>query len=339
MADKTVVELNAADPELDALREALRRSQRDLARAKARKEDLVEAVLIAARDAAVLAGRPTIATVAKDRRRHGEEVALLHATDWQGGKVTVSFSLDVLAERIRLFANKVTRITDAQRADHPVRRCVLMLGGDMVEGVNIFPGQAWEVDATLYEQLFTVARIVEQLIVDLLAAFEHVDVVCEWGNHGRIGRKGEFPAIDNVDLILYRMLAERSSDARVTWQYGTDWYQIVEIGNYKALLVHGDEIGTYSAHPVYAISGQVHRWKVGALPNREQFSDCYQGHRHRSENYVLANGDYVYLTGSPESGNQYASQHLAAMGRPAQRLHYVDPGLGRVTAEYTVWLD
>jgi len=30
---------------------------------------------------------------------------------------------------------------------------------------------------------------------------------------------------------------------------------------------------------------------------------------------------------------------MAATGHPSQRLHYVDPEAGRVTASYLVWLD
>lgn len=340
LRDPLAVGLNQTSPELIELRAANTRLQRQLARAKAGTADLLAAVETAARDAALIAGRPTGTTIGHDNRKGRAEVALLHATDWQGGKRTATFNLEVLAERIVQLARKVARITTAQRADHPVRHCVLMLGGDMVEGGgNIFPGQAHEIDASLYAQLFAVARIIEQLIVDLLATFETVQVVCEWGNHGRIGRKGDMRDEDNIDLFIYRMLAERCVDKRVTWQYSPDWYQIVTIGNYVALLVHGDEIRSASQHPVYAISKHVSNWKLGALPRCESFRDCYQGHRHRSETYVLANGDFIYLTGSPESGNQYASQHLAAQGRPSQRLHFVDPEAGRVAAEYVLWLD
>src|SRR5690606_31415743 len=183
-----------------------------------KREAIIQAVEQAARQAAVIVGRPEIRKPAKDKRTTDGEVALIHATDWQGGKRTEDYSTGVLAARIGVFADKIRRITEMQRADHPVRKAVLMLGGDMVEGLGIFPGQAHEVDSTLYEQFFTVAKIVEQLVVDLLGQFDDVDVWCEWGNHGRIGRKGDLPAHDNIDLFLYRMVAERfQGNDRVTW--------------------------------------------------------------------------------------------------------------------------
>jgi hypothetical protein len=336
VGDVAVV-LDAETPELVELRRANRTLQRQLAQAKAKTDALVEAVETAARDAAVICGRPSIPTPHRDRRCKGEEVALIHATDWQCGKLTATYSMETCAERIRTFAGKIAAITAIQRSDHPVRRAVLMLGGDMLEGVSIFPGQAWEVDASLYEQLFTTARIVEQLVVDMLAQFEQVDVVCEYGNHGRLGHKGEMPGHDNNDLFIYRMVAERLKDPRLTWQYGTDWHQMVTIGNYRAMLAHGDEIKSFGGNtPAFGILRKGTAWSSGVV---EPFQDVYLGHFHTPMTLTMPNGGNIYVTGSPESGNTYAAEFVAAKGKPSQRLHYIDPDAGRVAASYLVWLD
>jgi hypothetical protein len=53
-----------------------------------------------------------------------------------------------------------------------------------------------------------------------------------------------------------------------------------------------------------------------------------------------ANGQgSVYQTGSTESDNRYAGVLLAASATPSQRLHFIDPDKGRVTAAYKIWLD
>jgi len=46
----------------------------------------------------------------------------------------------------------------------------------------------------------------------------------------------------------------------------------------------------------------------------------------------------VYQTGSTESENRYAGVMMAASAQPSQRLHFIDPVRGRVTAEYKVLL-
>jgi hypothetical protein len=55
--------------------------------------------------------------------------------------------------------------------------------------------------------------------------------------------------------------------------------------------------------------------------------------------YSLPNGGRVFLTGSTESGSEYAREFVAATGQPSQRLHFIDPEAGRVAAEYVLWLD
>jgi len=324
--------------EAEELRQALQRQQRATARAKAQSDELVAAVYQAARDAALAVGKaPAVPVPVKDKRRTKPEVALVHTTDWQLGKRTADYSVEVCERRIGQMVDKVAELTDIQRSHHPVRECVVMLGGDMVEGITIFPGQAWEVESHLFEQLFGAARLMETTVRRLSAMFDKVHVVCEYGNHGRLGRKGENPAGDNIDLIAYRVAADRTTSDRVTWQLSSAWYQLAEIGNYRALLVHGDEIKSFGGNtPAFGILRKCNQWATGVVP---AFSDVYMGHWHTPMTLTLANGGQVYVSGSPESENVYAAEFVAATGRPSQRLHYVDPDRGRITGSYLLWLD
>lgn len=327
-----------AEEQLVELREALRRAQRNESRAKAKIEDLVQAVYQAASDA--LRAQPPVKVLPpkKDIRKGKSEVALIHATDWQLGKRTVSYGIDTLEKRMDTFIDKVMELTLIQRAHHPVKDCTLMFGGDMVEGLGIFPGQEYEVEAHLYDQLFEAVRIMQKMVLAFAGFFEKVHVVCEFGNHGRLGRKGDMPYGDNIDRMAYRITADRVAvQKNVTWQQSSDWYQLVEIGNYRALLVHGDEIKSFGGNtPAFGILRKVNQWASGVLDGR--WSDAYMGHFHTPMSLTAANGGRIFITGSPESGNEYAREFMAATGQPSQRLHFVDPVKGRVTAEYNVWL-
>ena len=313
------------------LRKALVQSQRAEARAKAKTSDMVDAVHEAARLSLLATPRPAVLPPQKDTRKAKAEIALVHLTDWQAGKQTVSYDINVLTSRIEDMIYKVVHLTDIQRAHHPVKDCVIMLGGDMVEGVGIFPGQQYEIGAHLYEQMFAVVRILESSIRTLATNFEHVTIVCEFGNHGRLGRKGDMPSGDNIDRMAYQIVLNNCKDLKhVKWQMSDDWYQIFAIGNYKVLLVHGDEIGSFAS-----ILRKVQAWSTGVV---EPFDDCYMGHFHTPTALTMANGGRVFVTGSPESHNEYARTFIAAVGKPSQRLHFVDPIKGRVTSEYVCWL-
>ena len=319
------------EQEIIDLRKALLNSQRSEGRAKAKTSDLIDAVHEAARLSLLATPRTKLQPPLKDIRKGKAEVALVHLTDWQAGKQTVSYDIGTLSARIEQMIDKVVQLTVIQRAHHPVKECVVMLGGDMVEGLGIFPGQVYEVGAHLFEQMFEVVRIIERSIRTLATNFETVTVVCEFGNHGRLGRKGDMPAGDNIDRMAYRIAAMNCKDVKhVKWQMSDDWYQIFAIGNYKVLLVHGDEIGSFGG-----ILRKVSAWSTGVV---EPFDDCYMGHFHTPTSLTMANGGRVFVTGSPESHNEYARTFIAAVGKPSQRVHFVDPVKGRVTAEYVCWL-
>jgi hypothetical protein len=333
-------DINAED-EIIELRKALKRAQQAEYKAKRKSEEIVDAVYRAAKDSVTAVGRGAPYAVkppAKDKRKTKAEVALVHATDWQNGKKTVSYGMSTCASRMEQFAEKVIELTTLQRAHHPVKECVLAFGGDMVEGITIFPGQAWEVEAHLFEQLFETVAIEEALVRTLAGFFEKVHVVCEYGNHGRLGRRGELPAGDNIDAMTYRIAQDRTKDlTNVTWQMSGDWYQIMEIGNYRALLVHGDEIKSFGGNtPAFGILRKANAWATGVI---DEFQDVYMGHWHTPMSLTMANGGRVFVSGSPESHNEYAREFVAATGKPSQRLHFIDPEKSRVTAEYVVWLD
>ncbi len=324
-------------PEVEELRKALLKTQRELAKAKGKNDELVEAIYQAAKEAAIASGAGIPAPL-KDKRKAKPEVALLHTTDWQLGKVTADYNMEVCGKRLDTLVQKVVELTRIQRADHPVEEIVVMLGGDMVEGITVFPGQAWEVEAHLFTQLFECARLIERMVLTLLQDFRKVTVWCEYGNHGRIGRRGDVPYTDNIDRIAYKIASERFvGDKRVEFHQSENWHQIVKIGNYSALLFHGDEVKSFGGNtPAFGILRKVNAWATGVV---EPFQDAYHGHYHTPMTLTLANGGRVFGTGSPESENVYAAEFVAAKGKPSQRLHFVDPEKGRVTSEHTIWLD
>lgn len=324
------------------LRNALFRLQKQLLKAKTRNEDLVEATHQAAYDAMLAMGplKPVVEPKVAKSGKTKPEVALWHMTDWQGAKKTTTYNSEVMRKRVMEFAEKAVRITEIQRADHPVKECYILFGGDMVEGLFNFPTQAFEIDATLFEQYVNVSRLCVDVVRFALSHYEKVTVVPEWGNHGRIGSKRDnVPRSDNFDRMCYELARQLlAGEKRLTWQECADDIQRVHIGEYRALLIHGDEVGRNGFASPSTIVQHINRWRSGSYP--WEFRDVYIGHYHTHNEWALANGlGSVYQTGSTESDNRYAGVMLAATAIPSQRLHFIDPIKGRVTAGYKVWLD
>jgi hypothetical protein len=327
--------------DIQELRQAMLRIQKQLKQAKERTEDLVHSTYQGAYDAMLTFGKiPLTPVPPTDKRAKGNEVALWHMTDWQGAKRTPSYNSEIMRERVLEFAKKAVKITEIQRADHPVKECFILFGGDMVEGLFNFPGQVFEIDSTLFEQYVNVSRLCVDVVSYALANYEKVTVVPEWGNHGRIGSKRDnVPRSDNFDRMCYELARQLlAGEKRLVWQECPEDIQRVEIGAYRALLIHGDEVGRNGFASPGAIVQHANKWRSGSYP--WEFRDVYIGHYHTHAEWSMANGlGAVYQTGSTESDNRYAGINLASSATPSQRLHFIDPVKGRVTAAYKVWLD
>lgn len=326
--------------EMKLLRKSLRNAELALLKAKDRTSQLVEATYQAAFDAMLAMGRVEPVTAPPKDKRKNAEVALWHMTDWQGSKVTTSYNSEVMKRRVMEFAQKAVSITNVQRADHPVKDVTIAFGGDMVEGLFNYATQPYEIDATLFQQFTTVSRLMVDVVRYALANYEKVTVVAEWGNHGRIGSKRDaVPRSDNVDRMCYELARQiLAGEKRLVWEDSPEDVQRIEIGNYRALLLHGDEVGRNGFASPGAIVQHMNRWRSGAY--RWDFRDVFIGHYHTHAEWAMANGEgSVYQTGSTESDNRYAGVMLAASATPSQRLHFVDPIKGRTTATYKVWLD
>jgi hypothetical protein len=330
------------------LRKALMRTQKQLSDTKKKKDDFTAAVVQAAHDAMLSMGAvPPVPVPPKDIRKKRGEVALLHSTDWQLGKQTLTYNTKECERLVKQSIEKTIRIANIQRADHPVKEIVLMLGGDIVENTTIFPAQVYEVDSDIMTQFVEASRILIDIVRILLANFEKVTVVCEPGNHGRIGKFGELPKDINWDKLTYMFAGQAlRAEKRLDWQMSKEDIQRVTIGNYKALLIHGDEIRWGTASTIVRFAD---RWKSGAYKFFDEvdnitkgfdFRDLYIGHYHQHQSWNMANGEgSVFMSGAVETGNRYARDLLASNGEPSQRLHFVDPEKGRVTSEYRLWLD
>ena len=323
------------------LRAALMRLQKKHLETKNRHNELAHATIQAAYDAMISLGAvQPVPTPKIDKTKGKPEVALMHMTDWQGAKKTPSYDSEIMRQRVLSYMEKAVRIADIQRADHPVNDCVIMFGGDMIEGLFNFPSQAFEIDSTLFEQYVNVSRLCVDVVRFALANFNKVTVVPEWGNHGRIGSKRDnVPRSDNFDRMCYELAKQLlQNEKRLTWQDCPEDIQRVEIGNYRALLIHGDEVGRNGFASPGAIVQHANKWRSGSYP--WEFRDVYIGHYHTHAEWAMANGlGSVYQTGSTESENRYASVNLASSATPSQRLHFIDPVKGRVTASYKIWLD
>ena len=327
--------------QLRVLKAAHAKNLKDLEKLKTNKEDLVTAVFEAAKDGIAGLDFPPIPTPSKDARKKDEEIAVAVLADWQLAKVTPSYNSDMCEQRIEEYADKVIKLTNIQRADHPVRKLHIWALGDIVEGELIFPGQGHLIDSSLYRQVtIDGPRILGNFLRRMLSEFESVHFVGVIGNHGALGGRArrDYDPETNADRMLYRIIQQIfASEPRITWDipdgpHERNWYAVDKIGDYSTLLFHGDQIRSFGSQ--YGFMKKILGWKSGAID--VDFDDAFMGHYHQPTKMTL-NTVTLRVSGSPESYNTYAQESLAAVGFPSQHLQFVHPENG-VTVESTIWL-
>lgn len=346
---KFIDEVNKVEVESE-LREALFRTQQQLNKVRHSVDALVEATMIGAKDAMLAMGpMPKVAKpVLRGKQTKGySEVALLDMGDWQGSKITPTYNQEVAKQRIDQFVKDAQQLVAFRRANADITEGVILFGGDMMEGLFNFPGQAFEIDASIFGQFVWVSRKVVDVVRESLATFEKVTVCAEWGNHGRIGSKRDnVPRSDNLDRMIYHLAKELLNSeidaGRLVWPESQEDIQRVEIGNYRALNLHGDEVGRGGFASPSTLVQYANRLKSGAFRvNGEywDFRDIYLHHFHVHAEYPMANGEgAVFQTGSTESDNRYARDTMASSAIPSQRVHFINPIKGQVTAQHKVLL-
>lgn len=339
----------ALEEQIRELQEALTRAQRDKAKAQDRSAAVAEAVRQGAADARLALGKVTpVKAPAPDKRERGEHVAVIDLGDWQGTKVTTTYNTSVMTQRVRLMMRKVEYFVTEQRHTRPVRHGVVILGGDMIEGLWNYPTQSWEVEEEPITQVVVVAHLIAEVMRWALGLFDTVEVIPEWGNHGRVGSKRDgVPKHTNLDRMCYLLAREECRadiDAgRLMWEDSIEDIQRLVIGNYRALVLHGDEIGRNGFASPATIAAYITRLKSGAYKVDGvfwPFQDAYLHHYHTSMELTLPDGvGRVFWNGSTESDNRYARDTMAAAGLPTQRLHFVDPDRGLVVQRVDILLE
>ena len=330
-------EFTQAD-ELAELKAAHGRALRALAKREQATSELVTAVYQAAGDAARAMAIPPVTAPKKDKRKQNPEAAILLLSDWQWGKITPTYNSEVAAKRVALLSEKVKTLVEIQRAEHPVRELHIHLLGDLVEGEDIFPGQAHLIDSGLYSQMFGAAEALAKLVREMLGYFEKVKVVGVIGNHGRIGRRGVSRPETNADAMMYRIARMAVGDEkRLEWpetftQGERHWYAVDNILGKRWFLFHGDQVGGgFAGFPWYGFGKKLSGWRASVA----EFDYSVGAHFHTPTRMYL-NGLTHWNGGSIESTNTYAMEQLASAGEPCQWLLFQHSE--GVTAEYLVRL-
>jgi hypothetical protein len=334
MPKKELKEWLKGSDQVDILKREITRQRRELIKAKTREASILEAVDEALSEPI----RVYVPQRPKRGRARQIESAVVHLSDIQIGKLTESYDIAVARERIEtIFLEKIRRITEARRSAASIDACHVYLGGDIVEGEDIFPGQSHEIEQGVFDQAIkTSPEIISNLILGLLETFHTVRVVSVPGNHGRNGRfgRGQHPRT-NWDNVVYQVVRRilPTSD-RLAWNLSESFYAVDDVLGWGNLIVHGDQIrGGLNGFPYYGVGKKAWGW-IDSVDKRWDY--LWFGHFHT---FAMGNlNRRIWLAnGTTESDNTYAQEQMAACGDPCQRLAFFNAEHGLI-ADHQVFL-
>jgi hypothetical protein len=288
-----------------------------------------------------------IPTAAPVRKGKGEEVAILHLSDIQLGKITRTYNSTVADERVQMAMRKTIQITDMRRNNAMIRELHVYLGGDMVEGEDIFPHQAHLIDSPLFDQAcINGPSIFTRAILTAMAHFEVVKVFCVYGNHGRNGGKHtrSHPKT-NWDRVFYHTLRTtllgteahpRKEMGRLEFFESDEFWLVDRVFAWGNLIVHGHQItGGFAGFPWYGTAKKAWGW-IDSI--EEPWDNLYFGHFHTPA-FATLGGRVFYANGTTESDNEFAKETLAACGVPSQRLQFMNADHGVISDDMLMLVD
>lgn len=208
-----------------------------------------------------------------------------------------------------------------RRAAVPIEGVVVALLGDIVEGHNIFKGQAYELDLDVYKQVIHGASDFAQAFARVIATFPDLTFTLYGvgGNHGRVGAYGEAPFRCNFDLVLYHIIELRLAALKlpnVACHFPESWFQVVETWDWTHLLVHGDDIKGWGGLPFYGLQRAVAKYQQVL---RRPVNYLHAGHHHSEACISSSLGDAV-INGNWIGANSF-SKVIVEANTPVQLIH------------------
>jgi hypothetical protein len=240
------------------------------------------------------------------------------------------FNAEIFAERMALYVEKVTRHMRDFSAGHRLERLIFALGGDMVEGDEIYGGIEWHLEMHPIEQAFQVHEHIAHAIVAIMRAGAEVgireaSILCVPGNHGKVGGKkaGDKPPSYSWDVLVFRLLKMALSNQPIknfiVEPAGACFFDIR--GNLFAM-IHGDEVRGWGGLPFYGFT----RYDAKMIRTANVIPDyVLLGHHHQPASIPIGFGEYL-MSGN-WVGATSLSKHVGS-NTPSQFLYYVDDQYG-----------
>lgn len=179
----------------------------------------------------------------------------------------------------------------------------VFLNGDFVTGMDVYDGQAFEIELGLGDQLALGVELLWRQLVTFAEEFETVTVTATLGNHGR--DRGSYQSGQaNQDLNCYRWLADRlraGGHDNIDFHISGGEHSVTrDVRGHTYLHRHGQHEQVHAGATARSQADQ------RGLLYANDFDVQVRGHYHQERKESVLNTADVVTTPSPKPGDQFA---------------------------------
>lgn len=240
-------------------------------------------------------------------------------------------------EKLKVWTDQVIQKIERYAKTHTIDRVILACLGDMVEGNNIFKGQAWKIEAHVVDQAINGANDTAGAFIEVISTFPDLrfDILEVFGNHGRIGDKGENPYSCSMDKVFQRFLESQMDKAHLknyTFHQNEAWFYFLEVYGWNHLLLHGDQ----GMSKLWSNRPTVVGLERGLVRYNQMFQEqvhfIHIGHYH-NDWQLSFNLSQMLINGSWIGTSDFAAKIMVASSPPVQVMHVFEPRIGLAATE------
>jgi len=279
--------------------------------------------------------------VAHQKKGLPEESCITPIFDQQYGQQVIKsdtpgdkgeYNTEIFDQRLDRWIDAVTGIMKKRSKGYNITELIIPLGGDQVEGDEIFAGQAWQLQISPPEQ---VIQLSEKMAVALKKVIKYakeeigVQRIAIYGvddNHGKVGgkRSGARPAKYSWNWMFQEILFEKLKgepiDEFATEPGGSLFFYCQ---GHQFQLIHGHQIKGWGGIPYYGL--QKFESKSLRLHNR-LYQYLLMGHIHQPAE--ISNGAAETIVSGDWVGPNNLSGLIVAGSRPQQKVIFVSERWG-----------
>lgn len=248
------------------------------------------------------------------------ETAIIHETDSHFSAQVKNNKGEIVygTEQARKATNDAFKwyMTRMLQRNREVEEIVLLLGGDLMEGEDIYPGQAHKIDSTLDQQIKEARKCYFENIKELKEVMDvPIKIVCVSGNHGKTGTSSGLNADDIVYSMLEDMIDLSGLENIKFVKSDRSDYTTFNYRGWKGYLTHGENrmehVGTSSPQSDWL-----------AIKDKFGFDAAWRGHYHNQKQENV-NGAPIFMTNSRKPADDYTDT-IAAFGVTGNAIYFAD---------------